>query len=123
MKKIAIIIITSIMMLCVAPTWASNNNRIYKDVAKVMTEKMNEKLSLNENQADKIEGLNLKLIKKIAALKDSNIDRSIKFAVARSYHSEKKSELKEILTQEQFEMYELALERLKKIAKKRYQNW
>ncbi len=116
-------IVAGVFMLCATPTWAVSNNNIYKDAAEVLTEKMVEKLDLNKEQENKIKKLNFEYITKNSELKTSNLGRGAKLAVTRKYHSEKKEKLKEILTDEQFEEYELALERLKKIAKRKYQNW
>ncbi len=117
-------IIALAMMLCTSTTWANtSSSNIYKDAANALTQRMQEKLNLDESQTSELGKLNLEYVKMGAKLRASDLGTGAKLILARQYHTQKKVELKQILSPEQYKSYEQSIERLKKLAKNRRQNW
>jgi hypothetical protein len=74
--------------------------------ASKMTEWMKTNLNLTADQLGKVKELNLKYAVKMDSLKNSSLEKEDKYAVMKSDNSARDSELKGILTDEQYKTYQ-----------------
>ncbi len=73
--------------------------------AERITQKMTERLDLNDYQSDQVASLNLDLANEIKSLKESDMPREEKKAAAKELRDEYNSNIVEILTPEQNEKF------------------
>jgi hypothetical protein len=84
-----------------------------KQEAKAKRDAFKEKLNLTEEQKPKFEEINRNQAEALSALKNSDASRLEKFRKYRDLKSEKDKKMKELLTKEQFKIYEDYQEELK----------
>ncbi len=124
MQRVVITIVTALLALSVTPTWAKTSNRdLYKDVAQILTEKMADRLELDQDQIQRVEKINLEYIKLTAEVRSSDLGKGAKIALVRKYHDDKMAELEEILTIVQYNRYVMGVERIKSVVLDRYMYW
>ena len=83
------------------------------------TDKMVEDLNLNKKQENQVRDINLKFARKIQALKNNGNDREANREEFKSLREEHKTELKNVLTEEQFQQH-LAFEKERKEMRKEH---
>jgi hypothetical protein len=112
--------ITLIMMIqCAIFAQANLKDSTPAERAKLTTEWMQEKLSLEPGQTDAVYKINLEYAAKNIELMNSNESRRSKFRKMRSYEKDKDKELKGLLTKTQFDIYQERKEELREIMKER----
>lgn len=84
-----------------------------KQEAKAKRDAFKEKLNLTEEQKPKFEEINRNQAEALSTLKNSDASRLEKFRKYRDLKSEKDKKMKELLTKEQFKIYEDYQEELK----------
>lgn len=120
MRKIISGIILILMIQCVI--FAQDNdlkNSTPEDRAKIITEWMQEKLSLEPSQVDAVYSINLDYAAKNIDLMNSNESRRSKFRKLKSGAKEKDKELKNIFTKDQFDIYQDRKKELRRAVKDR----
>ncbi|MDA3879257.1 MAG: hypothetical protein PF436_02615 [Prolixibacteraceae bacterium] len=92
-----------------------------EDMAKRQTEQMTEDLKLNELQVEKVSALNKKYAEKMRdAFQNAEGNREQMREKMQTLRTEKDTELKEILTEEQFKKYqEIEKERMERMQQRR----
>jgi periplasmic protein CpxP/Spy len=98
---------------------AQEAQKTSEDQAKNLTEKMKEKLSLDDQQYSKGYDINLKYIKKGEELKNSSASRRSKLKTFKSNQDAKDKEVKGVLNDEQYKEYQKLKEQLKEELKEK----
>lgn len=113
-KLLFILLLTTVgSMLTKAQSFHTSNLPEAKERAKMQTEFMKDKLSLSEEQCQKVYEINLNCAKQLGTI-DKNVANIKKFKVLRSINKEKKKALKAILNEEQYKLYKTLEKDLKK---------
>ncbi len=83
------------------------NRRSAEDIAKQQTKWMVEELSLDDAQAEKVSAINLNFTNQMFSAREKHMgDRDAMQAEMKKYRKEKEAELKKVLTEDQFKLYE-----------------
>ncbi len=90
-----------------------------EDRAKMLTNEMKSKLSLTDEQYQKVYDINLKYAKQVDQTAKTATDQKAKLQLFKSNHEDKAKEFKKVLTPEQYKMYEDMTKEAKKEAKEK----
>jgi len=86
------------------------NKRSAEDIASRQTEWMVKELSLDKVQAEKISAINLNFTKQMFSVREKHMgDREAMQSEMKKYRKEKDTEMKKVLTEDQFKLYEKKL--------------
>ncbi len=116
------VILLGYFLIIGLPLHAQESKSTSEEWAKTLTDKMKEKLSLDSQQYPKVYDINLKYIKKNMELQNSSARRMEKFKTLKANMEAKDKELKNILTADQYKVYETMKEQLKEELKEKYKN-
>jgi hypothetical protein len=101
---------------------AQETKKSPEEKAKVLTERMKEKLTLIDDQSSKVYEINLKYIKKNEQLQNSSGGRPSKLKTLKANQEAKDKELKSVLSSEQYEAYQQLKEQLMEELKENRRN-
>lgn len=98
-----------IIMFCFSLTVHAQNNDLKNSTpeerAQFQTEWMKTELALDSVQVEKVHAINLKYANKLEGIKNSSGDRRQKFQKFQKLSAEKDSELKKVVTDQQYKIY------------------
>ncbi|TWV10523.1 hypothetical protein FQ707_12555 [Bacteroidaceae bacterium HV4-6-C5C] len=116
------VILLGYFLIMGLPLHAQESKSTSEKWARALTDQMKEKLSLDSQQYSKVYDINLKYIKKNMELQNSSARRMEKFKILKANMEAKDKELKNILTADQYKVYETMKEQLKEELKEKYKN-
>lgn len=90
--------------------------------AQKLSDKMKTELSLTDEQYEKVKAVNLKYAKKNDEIRNGSGGKLSKYKSIKSSQSDKKKEMKAILTEEQYKKYEQMMEDAENEARERMKN-
>ncbi len=96
-----------------------DEKRTPEERAKFQTEWMSRKLDLNETQLSQVEAINLKYAQKNEPVLKSNERKVAKLKKLKSIQNEKDSELKSVLSADQYKTYQELVDEMKEKVKER----
>jgi hypothetical protein len=124
MKKI-INIIVIMLLVTVTANHASAQSKMTEEQKKEAKEKYQaykDKLNLNEDQSKKVDAINTTWFEGIAELKNSGASKMSKYRKFKSLNSERDKKMKEVLTKDQFRIYQQQQKEMKDEFKERRAN-
>ena len=113
MKSLKSLIVLGLIVMGSTASFAQEERKqkTPEEKAQRMTQKMSENLSLSEEQAAELEGVNIQFVNDLMAVKsDESMEKESKKAKLSELKTNHDSKLKEILTEEQYTQYEAAAE-------------
>lgn len=99
-------LLTCLLLFCQTLDAQETKKSREEEAAEKLTEMMDEKLSLDDQQSKKIYDINLKYINMNEQLQNSSARRISKLKTLKSNQEAKEKELKSILTDEQYNEYQ-----------------
>src|SRR5262245_45597274 len=121
MKRIINIVVV-LLLTTITASHASAQSKMteeQKQEARAKYKEYKEKLNLTEEQSKKVDAINTTWFEGIAALKNSNEPKMAKAKKFKSLNAQKDSQMKEILTKEQFKIYKQQQKEMKEEFKQR----
>lgn len=112
-----------IIMFCFSLTVHAQNNDLKNSTpeerAQFQTEWMENELSIDSTVVPTVYDINLKYANKMESIKNSSGSRYQKFQQMKSFSGEKDSELKKVLTKEQYSLYQKRKDEIREEMKQR----